>query len=424
MLLLPTFLQAQVINNPGNDCSDLLISELSINKKLDASNNVILNYAIEIYNPTSSTINLANYSILLNNSNSTSTSIPLSGSVTTGDVVVLSNSNSDLLLQAVSDILSVDFRYDNILSLELQKNNITIDAVGDKFQNPSNFNIPALVSDPYGYLASYDVNFDDFNNIQMVRGYFEKKGRLTFDALDLLNYWDLQLNADISGLGVHSNACKKFGTDAIIARSGLRSIAVQQGTQFYPLSIKSDITSVSSCKYDVEFTGNPNHFPNGGLRFQGNTTSNVFTLINYVPSVFASLAVNVELVDCNLFTTNVGDVKITNVTPNTNNASTCPSASIAPSPDFDWLLKLVRPCYPTSITNENINKFNFDAINKQLDLGNNIISFSLLNINGQEIYSNIGNIKSKVKLDNYLAGVYILKLIDNNNKITFHKIAL
>jgi hypothetical protein len=420
--------EAQIVNNPATDCSDLLISELSINKKLDASNNVILNYAIEIYNPTSSTINLSNYSILLNNSNSTSTSIPLSGLVTTGDVVVLSNSNSDLLLQAVSDILSVNFRYDNILSLELQKNNITIDAVGDKFQNPSNFNIPALVNDPYGYLASYDVNFDDFNNIQMVRGHFEKKGKPNFDALDLLNCWDLQMNADIGGLGAHSSACKPTASDIIIKRTGLGLYSLSNNTPPILLEIEADqASSVSGCTWDIKLQGSGG-FP-AGLAFLGNTTSNSFTLSLYTPTTSPQAVTSVFLKNCGIMS-NLESVTISTVTPGFfNSANGCPNMSIVSGTSSalsKWTFNKVDPCTPLAVEGySQQNRLRFNDVNKSIITNSLTVSIALFTITGHKIFCDLNAINKSISLlGRFPSGVYILEEKQLNNQSIFHKIAL
>jgi hypothetical protein len=380
-----------------------------------------MNYAIEIYNPTSSTINLSNYSILLNNNNNTTTSIPLSGNILTDDVVVLSNTNSDLLVQAVSDIFSNNFRCDNILSLELQKNNVTIDIVGDKFQNNNAFDYFQLINDPINYLSSINFNCDDVNNIELERGYFVKKGTVTFDALDLLNTWDLKLNADISGLGTHRSACKTRG-DIVIARAGGSLIGVGNSTPPAALEIVADQHGpiTVGCFYNITLSGSSG-FPLG-LKFQ-NSSTNTFTYNFYTANVFPTLITSVYLVDCDKMSKNES-VTISSAAPYNTNPSSCPGISI--SSTKSWTFAKLSDCLTLAVNDQSKHNFlDYDAINKIINVPTAVKNMSLINLNGQVIkeYKNISEF-TRINLKTFNAGIYFLKTVSPNNTIQYLKIAL
>ena len=80
------------LNSYSQDCSDLFISEYI--------EGPINNNAIEIYNPTATTIDLSNYSIKRygNGSITSSDSWPLSGFIASGQAIVIGNGQVDSVL--------------------------------------------------------------------------------------------------------------------------------------------------------------------------------------------------------------------------------------------------------------------------------------------------------------------------------------
>lgn len=100
------------VTAPAATCDELFISEY-----IEGSGN---NKFIEIYNPTSSSINLSGYSIVLytNGSSSPSTTINLSGSIAANDVFVLENSNEDIGVAADQSESTLTFNGDDAVALE------------------------------------------------------------------------------------------------------------------------------------------------------------------------------------------------------------------------------------------------------------------------------------------------------------------
>jgi hypothetical protein len=205
-------------NTPANECGDLFISEITFGKVPNASNMNDLNYAIEIFNPTLSAINLSNYTLELTSSSNTVTTILLQGTLNSHDVIVLCNNNADLNLQGLADLIYAGLNFENNVVLELKHGNAVIDRIGQTGASTLGaIDFVQLLADPYTYLQTFHIDLNDYKNIDIRRSMFVNQGNPTFNsASDILGTWSYHLNTDRTNIGAHLCVCNKpLGTTII-----------------------------------------------------------------------------------------------------------------------------------------------------------------------------------------------------------------
>ncbi len=195
--------QAQPIYTP-QPCGDLFFSELAFGKITDGST-FDLNYAVEIFNPTSDTIHLENYTLDLSNSLGVVTSIPFYGQILPGDVYVLCNDNADLNLKSLADSLTSGLDFEANVILELKYNGTVIDRFGQTGTSTGgSIDLVQLFADPYGYLSNFHLDLNDYQNIDIRRGFFVDKGDPNFtSATSILGKWYYEVNTDRTSIGSH-----------------------------------------------------------------------------------------------------------------------------------------------------------------------------------------------------------------------------
>lgn len=111
--------------SPGVPCSDVFISEY-IHSLSNGSK------ALEIFNPTSASINLSGYNIRVyyNGNNVAGDSIALTGNLAPNDVFVAAHPNSDSLVLLEADITDIGLNWSGDDAVILYYGNTVIDAVG------------------------------------------------------------------------------------------------------------------------------------------------------------------------------------------------------------------------------------------------------------------------------------------------------
>ncbi|MCL1039724.1 ExeM/NucH family extracellular endonuclease [Shewanella submarina] len=97
-----------------------------------------LNKAVEIYNPTSASIDLSAYQldIYFNGSTSANTRISLSGNLAAGDVYVVADDGADPAILAVTDLTSSASFFNGDDAIVLQKNGTVVDSLGQVGVDP------------------------------------------------------------------------------------------------------------------------------------------------------------------------------------------------------------------------------------------------------------------------------------------------
>ncbi|AIY05681.1 deoxyribonuclease I [Planococcus sp. PAMC 21323] len=148
---------SQLTVQAATPASDLFISEY-----VEGSS---LNKAIEIYNGTGGAIELSPYSVALYTNGSTlaQSEVQLSGTVASGDTVVMYHSGADVAIQNKGDLQNnsvVNFNGDDALVLE--KSGVPIDSIGQVGARIENMKDVTLVRNPNVYAGDSVVD-DAFN---------------------------------------------------------------------------------------------------------------------------------------------------------------------------------------------------------------------------------------------------------------------
>lgn len=150
-----------ILNNDqkGSACSDLFISEY-----VEGSSN---NKALEVYNPTNTTVNLNNYLIYKSMNGGQSQAVfGMRGLLAPGQTYVMASGQSDSLLRIKADTLSGFFNYNGDDALALLRGTDTIDVIGvigvdpgDSWPVGSGSTIDrTLVRNYYTYIGTTDWN--------------------------------------------------------------------------------------------------------------------------------------------------------------------------------------------------------------------------------------------------------------------------
>ena len=111
-------------------CSELFFSEY-----IEGTGS---NRALEIYNPSSNSINLAGYSVSLYNNGATvaSNTLNLSGIIAPNDVYVIANANANATILANADVTNAVCQFTGNDALALSKNGLIVDLIGEIGVNP------------------------------------------------------------------------------------------------------------------------------------------------------------------------------------------------------------------------------------------------------------------------------------------------
>jgi hypothetical protein len=204
----------QIISNP---CGDLFISELTAGVNNDAEAQE-LNYAIELYNSSGSSINLVDYELKIKDNSNIIISLPLNGIINSHQCFVITNSNADLNLLSLSQLNSGVINFNGKTRLELVKNGIVVDQIGSGITNLNNpsFDLALFIADPIGYLSSFSLNLEDIQNIDIRRNFFVKQGDPTFTTSEMYGRWFYNINSDRSDIGLHNSACFPNGDGNVL----------------------------------------------------------------------------------------------------------------------------------------------------------------------------------------------------------------
>ncbi|MBS1648054.1 MAG: T9SS type A sorting domain-containing protein [Bacteroidetes bacterium] len=174
-------------NQPLNiaGCSELFISEY-----LCGQGN---NKAIEIYNPTSAAINLANYSLLIYHGSSyTPTTIALTGTISALSTHVVSKPNASAAILAHTNQTSNNLNFNGDECIVLNKAAIHIDKIGEIGV--------AIGSGGWTLTPSGSTNNSDLR-----RKYYNTVGDTIW--ANCKSEWNVFVKDSVSNLGQHQNYC-------------------------------------------------------------------------------------------------------------------------------------------------------------------------------------------------------------------------
>ncbi|MCO6464895.1 MAG: lamin tail domain-containing protein, partial [Saprospiraceae bacterium] len=184
---------ASATTNPTNcsspgDCENMFISEY-----IEGTSN---NKAVEIYNPTSSPINLSGgYIHIYHNGSSTPTaSIALSGTIMPFGTFVVASTLADPTLQGMADMLAVTLLFDGDDAIALEYNNSILDVLGQiGFDPGSQWGGPGLRTKDQTLRRKSTVQQGDSDGS---------------DAFDPADEWDPYPVNTFNGLGLHLSRCE------------------------------------------------------------------------------------------------------------------------------------------------------------------------------------------------------------------------
>ena len=167
-------------------CSYLFFSEY-----IEGTSN---NKCIEIYNPTSTAINLAQYGVFMSfNGGTFVNTIPLNGSIEPGGTYVICNSSAWADFTSKADQVSPDLTFNGNDVVILQDGNGVIDAIG-QLGNATNFGVDVTLRRKFGVVAGDNNPSDAFS------------AAAEWDSYPVNTFW---------GLGYHSSSCNQGLSDGL-----------------------------------------------------------------------------------------------------------------------------------------------------------------------------------------------------------------
>ena len=206
ILLSMSVLLAMSVNAQITDCNDLFFSEY-----VEGSSQ---NKAIEIYNPTTTSIDLSDYSVERFSNGATNSSgggvTVLSGMLASGDAFVLTNGETDAgaqfgycdpVLVALGDLAEPNGSYPTPMHMNgndaivLTKNGVVVDVFGKIGEDPG-----TAWSDPTGTWWTNDHTLIRKSNVL-------KGDIIGLDSFDPSLEWDSLPNGTWNNLGFHTCDC-------------------------------------------------------------------------------------------------------------------------------------------------------------------------------------------------------------------------
>jgi hypothetical protein len=423
----------------NTDCTDLFFSELTFGKQTNTFNIQELNYAVEIYNSSSSQINLASYSLELETGTNTSISIPLSGTINSNDVFVISNSSANNNLQVLADQLSSNLNFDSYITLVLKKGNIILDRIGEKTSANMAGSFIQFLSDPYNYFSTFDLNLDDYNNIDIRRSHFVQHGEPVFNLQSVVSNWAYYINSDISNIGSHTSSCYPL---ANIITAGLipptfsantpNIVECDNSNAFYVVIFDKDANVAPSITCRAKYTIVGSSLPPGNLTWgSGNAVEliatqnvqyavetilpnspNILNVEQLLPKQINGHHMGYKINDFYTYAGQSGMLTLTQIQDQYGN-SNCPSYLIDASRSATSFI--VNPkCTPTFVKD----------INYNLEISNQNNTIKISNITGLrliEVFDLQGKCLTKFKgnceslnLQNLPASIYLMKFSFEN----------
>ena len=218
----------------SQSCSDLFFSEY-----IEGSSN---NKALELYNPTSSAINLSSYEVrAYNNGNTTvsnSLSFPSSATIPAYGTYVIANSSAVSTITGVADTTSTVTFFNGNDAVVLMNGTDTLDIIGVVGANPGS--------------SGWTVGSGSTSNTTLVRKAIVSEG--TTDWTVGATEWDVYASNTDSDLGMHTSNC---ATGAAPVFSNVEAI-----NTFNSLDANGELDSLGAMKWvkvlvtSIDFDGN------------------------------------------------------------------------------------------------------------------------------------------------------------------------
>jgi hypothetical protein len=214
--------------NAGN-CADLFFSEY-----MKGTGN---NRALEIYNPTSSPIDLTEYRISKSNDGGTSGwYFDLNGTIAPNGVYVYGHTAASATVQAIADTLDNFFDFSGNDAMILIHNYDTIDIIGQLGIDPG---------------ISWEIDNGSTIDHTLIRNYYTYAG--STDWSNAATTWSVHPNNMTDSLGFHHTA--PCGTPPVIIKAAIRfmsaGLTVQENAGSVPVVIEVNNPGTASVKFTV-----------------------------------------------------------------------------------------------------------------------------------------------------------------------------
>ena len=190
-------------------CSDLYLSEIVAGK--DTSNTitqsvVIDNFALELFNPTNTTIDLSIYHLEIADNNGNMTTIGLNDSILPQETYVIAKSGAMPIITNLADDLTSLLDYNNRTTIKLFKNNTLIDIFGQSgLILPDSIDIVQAIQNPGYYLSLLNIDLSSITGLTIRRNPIVQEDNPYFDSLAY--EWTVSYNNDVSDLDHHTGVC-------------------------------------------------------------------------------------------------------------------------------------------------------------------------------------------------------------------------
>lgn len=240
------------------------------------------NKALEIYNPTGSTVDLSNYRVELytNGSTSIQNSLDLTGTLAAGATYVIANAGAVAAITGVADITSNVTFYNGDDAVVLRENGTVIDVIGQVGFRPSGEWGTGLVS---------TAN----NTIRRKCGITTGDTDET-DVFDPSTEWDGFANDTFDGLGSH---CPVAPTATItvtgtpltaFTTTALNTPSAEQSYQVSGTNLTTDITVTAPTHFEVSLTTGAGFGGSVTVPFATANAGNVDIFVRYNPTAGTS----------------------------------------------------------------------------------------------------------------------------------------
>ena len=204
---LPTLTNAQ----EEEGCRDLFISEI-VKDNVTNNGTPYSNYVIELFNPTSSPINVGNYNLEFRDANNSVYNLGLTGTIPSFGTYAASHKNAENNVKALMemDTTMLDFSIYTEVKLVNKITNRVIDAFGEPISQATiTFNYLLFMQNPESYLSQYNLTLSDLDHIDLRRGFFVNKGTPVFDPNAVMGTWAFYTGTDHTDLKKHTCVCNE-----------------------------------------------------------------------------------------------------------------------------------------------------------------------------------------------------------------------
>lgn len=205
------------IDSTLTDCGELYFSEI-MRSDVVVGGTHFGDYVIEIFNPTTSPINLDFYTVEMLQANGTVRNLDLNGWIAPKTTYLMAYDNAESTILALADLDTTLLDLGQCIRGRLIKHvtggQYAVDVFGQTLiTSQAVFNYVLFMQNPAYYLATYGVNIDDLQNVDIRRGYFVMHGVNPFVSSDVWGTWAFYAGVDQSDLGNHTCMCNRQEAD-------------------------------------------------------------------------------------------------------------------------------------------------------------------------------------------------------------------